>query len=227
MPVPTTAPPPRTLLRDRAYVQLRDAIVDGTLEPGEQLREHELQAWLGVSRTPIREALMRLQRTGLVLTRPGHSTTVAPLDDARVHDVQPVIAAMHATAVRLAVPLLADPDLTTMREANDAFAAALAAGDADAALAADDRLHEVCVEVAGNQVVRDVLDEHAPLLRRAERARFSSAAGAMSVELHATMIDACAAGDADRAAAIAQATWDTLADAGSTTSTGHGIPRTA
>lgn len=63
MPIPTkTAPYTRSLLRDGVYVQLRDAIVDGTLEPGEQLRDGELAGWLGVSRTPVREALLRLQQ---------------------------------------------------------------------------------------------------------------------------------------------------------------------
>ena len=61
MPVPTAeSVGSQPLLRDRAYVLLRTAIVDGVLEPGEQLREVELQRWLGLSRTPIREALLRL-----------------------------------------------------------------------------------------------------------------------------------------------------------------------
>ncbi|WP_394255868.1 GntR family transcriptional regulator [Pseudoclavibacter helvolus] len=101
MPVPhARAVVTRTLLRDRAYEVLRDAIVDGTLAPGEQLREHELQEWIGVSRTPVREALMRLERAGLVSTRPGHSTSVVPLDDVRVDEAVPVVAAMHALAAR-------------------------------------------------------------------------------------------------------------------------------
>ena len=59
MPVPDVVTPPRALLRDDVYLRLRDAIVDGTLEPGEQLRDGELATWLGVSRTPVREARAR------------------------------------------------------------------------------------------------------------------------------------------------------------------------
>ena len=66
MPVPQiSGAPARELLRDNVYASLRDAIVDGTLAPGERLRDTEIEAWLGVSRTPIREALLRLERAGL------------------------------------------------------------------------------------------------------------------------------------------------------------------
>ncbi|MFF5565398.1 GntR family transcriptional regulator [Streptomyces sp. NPDC012623] len=210
MPVPTTPLTARVLLRDRAFVALRDAIVDGTLRPGERLREGELREWIGVSRTPIREALMRLERSGLVITRPGRSTTVSELDATAVRDAQPVVAAMHELAVRLAVPVLDADRIAAMRTANETFAAALERGDTDAALTADDALHQVCVTAASNTVVTQVLDQYSPLMRRIERARFSSAAGLESVALHRRMIDACAAGDTALAAAVARTTWMTL-----------------
>ena len=81
MPIPPTDPGfDRSLLRDDVYRRLRDAIVDGTFAPGEQLEDLELAAWLGVSRTPVREALLRLTHTGLVLAQPGRSTIVGTLD---------------------------------------------------------------------------------------------------------------------------------------------------
>ncbi len=76
-------PVPRALLRDDVHARLRDAIVDGTLAPGEQLRDVELAERLGVSRTPVREALLELARAGLVTATPGRSTVVAPLALAR------------------------------------------------------------------------------------------------------------------------------------------------
>ena len=79
--------------------RLRDAIVDGTLAPGEVAARHELATWLGVSRTPVREALLRLGETGLVQSAPGRSTVVAEIDLA-VRDAQSVVAAMHRLAVR-------------------------------------------------------------------------------------------------------------------------------
>ncbi|MFC9425868.1 GntR family transcriptional regulator [Streptomyces sp. NPDC056987] len=227
MPIPDTSLAGRVLLRDRAFTALRDAIVDGTLRPGEQLRESELERWIGVSRTPIREALMRLERSGLVVSKPGRSTRVSALDDRAVRDAQPVVAALHELAVRLATPALTPADIEAMRAGNAAFAAALERGDVTAALAADDALHQICVTAASNTVVTEVLDQYAPLLRRVERVRFSSAAGLGSVALHDRMIDACAAGDAATAAAFAHMTWMTLAGTGPApeVSGGHGLVR--
>src|SRR6478735_8007924 len=164
MPVPVEPVPPRELLRDDVYRRLRDAIVDGTFAPGEQLRDAELAGWLGVSRTPIREALLRLARAGLVVAEPGRSTSVTSLDLRATRDAQAVVAAMHQLAVRAAVGQLTAADFTLMRAANTRFAAALRDGDVDAALAADDELHAIPVTAAGNHAIQLVLDQFSPLL---------------------------------------------------------------
>ncbi len=211
MPVPQTAgSSPRSLLRDDVYVRLRDAIVDGTLQPGEQLRDGELSAWLGVSRTPVREALLRLQQTGLVVARPGRSTSVAALDARAIRDAQAVVATMHELAVRLAVPQMTEQDLDRMRAANEVFAAALRRGDVDTALAADDEFHAVPVTCAANEALRSVLEQFTPALRRLERLRFSSLSGRRSVNLHERLVERCAAGDVPGAAAVSFETWQTL-----------------
>jgi DNA-binding GntR family transcriptional regulator len=212
MPVPVAAASAqRQLLRDSVFQRIRDAIIDGTLEPGERLLDPELSAWLGVSRTPIREALARLEAAGLVETKPGRYTIVSPIEPRTVADAQAVTAAMHELAVRAAVPLLTAADLTAMREANDAFAAALAAGDVIAAIAADDAFHAVPVERAGNAAVRVVLDQYTPVLRRVERIRFASLVGRESVAQHARIVELAAAGDAEEAALEARRNWMTLA----------------
>lgn len=211
MPVPTPIySPPRALLRDDVYRRLRDAIVDGTLQPGEQLRDQELTAWLGVSRTPVREALLRLQQAGLVSALPGRSTTVARLDSKAARDAQAVVAAMHELAVRQSVPLLTADDLARMRAANDRFAAALDANDPDAALQADDELHAIPVAAAANAAVVAVLDQFTPVLRRVERLRFASLSGRGSVDLHARLVDLCEQGDVDGASRLSFETWQTL-----------------
>ena len=116
------------MLRDDVYRRLRDAIVDGTFAPDEQLRDAELAEWLGVSRTPIREALLRLAHGGLVVAHPGRSTTVAGLDLRATRDAQSVVAAMHRLAVLEAVGQLTADDFARMRAANKRFAAALRNG---------------------------------------------------------------------------------------------------
>lgn len=213
MPAPAQANPQRrALLRDDVYQSLRNAIVDGTFAPGEKLVDTDLERWLGVSRTPIREAVLRLARSGLVVAKPGRSTVVSPLDSRATLHAQAVAAAMHELAVREAVPHLSDDDLDRMRSANRDFAAALQRDDADAALAADDAFHAVAVDVAGNPFIRDALEAVTPLLRRIERLRFSSVAARGSIAQHDAVIERCAEGDVDAAAVLVRGNWTTLAD---------------
>lgn len=197
----------RSLLRNDVYESLRDAIIDGTFAPGERLRDPELEAWLGVSRTPIREALLRLERAGLITSHPGRATIVAPLDAASTVNAQQVVASMHELAARLAVPLLTEADLAAMTTANARFAAAIKVNDADAALAADDQFHDILVRASGNDMLPTVLDQAMPLLRRVERQRFSSQAGQHSVTAHAEIIRLAALGDADGAALATRENW--------------------
>src|SRR5215470_1819116 len=126
MPVPAQeGVAARVLLRDEAYGRLRDAILDGTLEAGEQLRDAELSSWLGISRTPIREALARLEECGLVQSEPNRYTRVAPLDRRDAQDAFQVVAALHALAATLGVGQLSGGEVGSMRAANDRFAKAL------------------------------------------------------------------------------------------------------
>lgn len=211
MPVPESqGVVARSLLRDDAYRTIRDAIVDGTLAPGERLNDPDLIAWLGISRTPIREALARLEQSGLVQTKPGRFTIVSPLNVRETRSAQLVAAAMHELAVREAVPLLSELELRAMRGANRRFRTALRANDVDAALAADDDFHEVAVEACANPMIRSVLEQVTPMLRRIERIQFASLTGRASAALHDKIITLAAAGDAEAAARTARENWLTL-----------------
>lgn len=211
MPIPaTSASLGRSLLRDDVYGRLRDAIVDGTFAPGESLRDGELAEWLGVSRTPVREALLRLAASGLIVTRPGRSTVVAELEERAVCDARDVVAAMHELAARLAVPGLSEEHLAAMQAANSRFGAALEKGDADAAVRADDDFHDVLVTAADNPAIVAVLAQYTPVLRRAEMHRFVSVDRYGSLDRHEKLIALCAARDADEAARLAFETWHSL-----------------
>jgi DNA-binding GntR family transcriptional regulator len=200
----------RDLLRDRAYGALRDAIVDGTLAPGERLRDQELCEWLGLSRTPVREALSRLEQDGLVETEPQRFTRVAPLDRRAARDAFPIVAAVHALAAELGVPRLVAADLNRMRAANARFADALNEVDVDAALAADDAFHAVLLTASANAELPGVLNRLMPRLRRLERLRFGSLAGRASVRQHEEIIAAATANDVTTTAQRVRENWLSL-----------------
>ncbi|WP_203981471.1 GntR family transcriptional regulator [Planosporangium flavigriseum] len=201
---------PRRLLRDEAYDVLLAAIVSGDLQPGQVVRDGELAAAVGLSRTPVREALARLADEGLVESKPNAYTRVTPLDRRDCEEAFVMLRALHVLAVTQAVPRMTADDVARMRAANAAFAAALDTGDVDAALAADDDVHSVYVDAADNRTLKSTLDRLAPRIRRLERLRFSSPPGRDSVDVHERIARACAEGDADLAGRLVHDNWDTL-----------------
>lgn len=105
MPVPksTTAGVKRRLRKDEVYDRLLLAILDGTLEPGERIRDNDLQEWFGVSRTPIRLAIDRLEEIRLVESRPNRYTRVSPATPRRIPQMLDVMCALWSLAVRRTV----------------------------------------------------------------------------------------------------------------------------
>jgi DNA-binding GntR family transcriptional regulator len=204
-------PLPRTLLRDRAYASIRDAIVAGEIEPGAVVRDAELAERLGLSRAPVREAFARLVDEGLLESKPQSYTRVTQVVAAEVRDAAAVVGAMHELVTRVAVPRLFAADIEMMRAANERFAAAVTAGDVDEALRADDELHDVLVRVSGNRAAAATTARYTPLIRRLERRCFGEGGTCRSAGLHDRLIHACAAGDVAEAVRVTAEIWRGLA----------------
>ena len=197
----------RHLLRDTAYEALRDAIVSGTLTPGEMLHDTELCSWLGLSRTPVRGALARLEDEGLIETAPQRFTRVTPLRQGDAHALFPVLAALHALATELAVPRLDPPALRRLRRENDLHIAALRARDAAGAYASDDRFHGVFVTASENREIPQALERLAPRLHRLELLRTGAMPGRRALAQHEAIIARSAGGDARGAASAVRENW--------------------
>ncbi|HEX5594473.1 MAG TPA: GntR family transcriptional regulator [Micromonosporaceae bacterium] len=200
----------RRLLRDEAYEVLLAAIINGDLAPGQVVRDGELAAQVGLSRTPVREALARLVDDGLVESKPNAYTRITPLDRRACEEAFVLLRALHVLAAREAIERITPADLVRMRAANAAFAAALRAGDVDAALAADDDLHQVYVEAADNRTLTATLARLIPRIRRLERLRFASLPAHDSIEMHEQIIQAYADRDTERAARLVHDNWSSL-----------------
>jgi DNA-binding GntR family transcriptional regulator len=202
----------RTLLSERAYEAIRDAIVAGEIEPGAVVRDADLAERLGLSRAPVREAFSRLVDEGLLESKPQSYTRVTPVVAADVRDAAAVVGAMHELVTRVAVPRLTAADVEVMRAANERFAAAVAAGEVDLALRADDELHDVPVRVSGNRAAAATVARYTPLIRRLERRRFGEGGTCRSAGLHDQLIEACGAGDTQSAVRVTAEIWRSLAD---------------
>jgi DNA-binding GntR family transcriptional regulator len=200
----------RHLLRDTAYDRLCGAIVAGTLAPGESLHDGELCGWLGLSRTPVRDALSRLRDEGLVEMAPQRFTRVATLSVRDVYEVIPLLAAVHGLATELAVPRLGAGDIRELRIHNEGMVSAVKQRDGAAAYRADESFHEVFVDMCGNREIPRVLSRLLPRLHRVEVLSREGLPGGRSTAQHEAIITRAETGDAPAAASAVRANWMTL-----------------
>ena len=145
-------------LRDLVYDTLRQSILKGEIMPGERLIEEELAEKLGVSRTPVREAVHRLQQEGLVNTLPRRGAHVADISEKNVHDVLEVRKAMEELAVRLAVDRITPQGKIKLREAENAFAQASRGRDLREIARLDEAFHDVIYHATENEKLEMLLN---------------------------------------------------------------------
>ncbi len=198
----------RPLVRERVYTTLREWIVRGTLRPNEKMRDAELAARLGVSRTPVREALQRLEDEGLVQTAPNRWTRVSPVDVADARRLYPIIWSLEVLAVRIAGARLDAQDLREMAEANDRLARALRQRNAPEASNADRSFHAVVVRRAQNVELTRILGDLKTKLRRLENTYFEGSVVARpSVVEHRRILEALRHHRIEEAAQALEANW--------------------
>ena len=207
-PVPGDWPTLRpTTLSDGVYSVLRDRIRRGILPPGGSIREAEIGRALGVSRTPVREALGRLATEGLLERLPhrGFRVAVPPPDDLR--DLYPMLFVLDGVAARLAVPRLTLSDMDRMEGLNRELAEALGRNDVRASILADQRFHGVIAERSGNEALQHLLDDLRHRVLQGETARFDDCADpeAASCRSHRRFLDAARRGDAEAAGRVLEA----------------------
>ncbi len=137
-------------LRDVVFYTLRDAILKGEMAPGERLMEIHLANKLGVSRTPIREAIRMLEKEGLAVTIPRRGAQVAKMTEKDLEDVLEVRDALDGLAVENACSRMTEGDFERLRDAMREFKEATTSGDVRATVEADEVFHQVIYEAAHN-----------------------------------------------------------------------------
>jgi DNA-binding GntR family transcriptional regulator len=205
--LPERAHPPRkglTALAERAYGEVKAMILENRVHGGEHLLEDDLARALGMSRTPLREALVQLQTEGLVAIVPRRGIRVVPLtvDDMReVHDLMTWLESQ--AAFTLAARPDRDAAVKALRQINAEMRRALAAGDIAAWAQANDRFHARLVASAGNgrlvRICEVLLDQSQRVRTFTLRLRKPPT---RTNDAHARMLKAIADGDGERAVAI-------------------------
>lgn len=138
-------------LRDVVFNTLRQAILTGELKPGERLMEIHLANKLGVSRTPIREAIRKLELEGLVTMIPRRGAEVAQITGKSLQDVLEVRSRLDALCAELACERISDEEVVALQEACRAFEEATKNKNVREIAAADVALHDIIVQATGNK----------------------------------------------------------------------------
>ena len=137
-------------LRDVVFNTLREAILKGDLKPGERLMELQLASKLGVSRTPIREAIRMLEQEGLAVTTPRKGAEVAKMTLKDMEDVLEIRDALDELAVRIACQKISDEQLRQLEDMKKILEKSTQTGNVKKIAEADVTFHDVIYEATGN-----------------------------------------------------------------------------
>lgn len=200
LPVPSE--PATRLLRERIYEQLRADILNCELAPGAEIREGELALRFGVSKSPVRDALMHLQREGLVITMPRQGYRVSPVSLADVDDMFHLRGALERACVERIVRHASDEQLKTLERFRRFEPREWAGGFIEYNRA----FHRGLAELARNARMRDHLTDLIDQMERVVRVSVASIKAGdpqLVVREHCAMIDALQARDTRRAERLA------------------------
>lgn len=196
---------PRDQLGDSAYERIREAIRAGQLPPGSRIVESELASWLGVSRTPIREAVLRLEQDGLVTYAPRQGLTVASLDYQAVIELYGMREVLEGTAARFAANHASQAEVETLKEMLD-MERSIEDAESDRAAIANRQFHQILYFAAHNRFLLkslNALSDSMMLLGHTTLAmpgRHKTA-----IQEHTAIVEAITTGDADGAEQAARA----------------------
>lgn len=191
-------------LREATVEHLREQIVTGELQPGELLKDVEVAAQLGLSPTPVREALVQLAGEGLVEIQPNKLKRVAPLDLHMMRDLYAVQRVLWETGYAWGVPQVGPAALDALGGALTELAEALAKPDPRAALLAHTDFHSIVVAAAGNRELGRLIADRYALLERLILVRLAQFIDAEMLELDRAIYTALQAGEPARALAIGE-----------------------
>ena len=189
-------------LRNVVFETLRTAILKGELKPGERLMELQLAAKLGVSRTPIREAIRMLEQEGLAKTIPRKGAEVAKMTEKDMMDVLKVRTALEELAVVTSCDLITDKELEQARDAMERFEACTKGSDVVEMAKIDMEFHDIINQASDNPKLMGILKNLKEQIYRyrVEYLKDSSSYKRLIKE-HRQLYEAISAGDKEAAAA--------------------------
>jgi DNA-binding GntR family transcriptional regulator len=199
----------RTLMRDEVYELLLKWVVELRLEPGAKLRDGELADQLGVSRTPVREAIRRLEDQGFVETSAASWTRVARIDTNQARQLYPIIKTLEELALENVFDTIDESTLHRMATINDELRQAVSVANFLQASEADFRFHDAFINRCENHELKKLLSALKLKIRRIENAFFrDSSRAADSAGEHAKLVEALRKRNRSTAKSALARNWD-------------------
>jgi DNA-binding GntR family transcriptional regulator len=187
-------------LRRRAFRQIQNDILNGVYEPGESLIETKLSEELGVSRTPVREALRQLELEGLVESVPNKGVTVKGVSPKDIQDIYTIRMLIEGLAARWAAEKVTPEEIEELKEAVELEEFFTTKKDYGRLLKLDTRFHDIIFKASKSMPLMHTLSTFHHYVQRARKVSMSSPKRAMEVlKEHKAIMQAIIDGDADRA----------------------------
>lgn len=192
----------------RIYEELRDWIIDGTLQPGEKILDSELSQYFSVSRTPVREAMQILAEQKLIDVRPGRESRVSETDVIDIPQTYKMLAELHSLAVEFAFAHIDAAAINDLRSANDRFMKAYEGRDIRGCRSSDKEFHDMIIGLAGNDFLHSFCETLHGHAARIENIYFSKVGGMDElIHEHNSIIDALEARDLEAAKGYMRDNW--------------------
>lgn len=186
-------------VRTQVFRQLEKAILDGDLAPGTSLTEVKLSAELGVSRTPIREALMQLELEGLVKTTHNKGAVVVGISSSDVDDIYIIRSRIEGLAARRAAQNITTEELSDLREIVELQEFYAGRGDNMQVWNLDRRFHEIVYESSRSRPLKQMLGQFHNYIQKARETTVCRGRAVSSVQEHRAILTALEQGDPDEA----------------------------
>lgn len=187
-------------LRRRIFSQIQNDILNGVYEPGDNLIETKLSEELGVSRTPVREALRQLELEGLVQSVPNKGVTVKGVSSEDIHDIYTIRMLIEGLAARWAAEKITPQELEELKEAVDLEEFYTMKNDYSRLLKLDTRFHDIIFKASKSMPLMHTLSTFHHYVQKARKISMSSPNRAMEVLTeHKAIMQAIIDKDADRA----------------------------
>lgn len=199
----------RRTLRDDLHDEIVERIMTGILPPGDLISESDLGDEFGVSRTPVREAILQLGNENFVVTDPNRWTRVAELDYDTIRCWYETIAMLEALAAELAAGNLTDDQLQELRQINTKMSAAIEANDATEARRLDDAFHRIIAAAAQRPHLESLIEQHRKKLRWADVVFFAEGdLRRQAVPEHQEIMHALERGNRATAGRLTRKNWE-------------------